>query len=94
MKKTYKEKIGITRDEFYDIINYEDDSLIYDDITGQGRWDVKHEVAFMRDGRPWILFYTVGATEQQYTEDPDYYDAFLAKPYTKTFYSVDYVEAE
>ena len=51
--------------------------LVYDDIegvetvrkklVGRRRWEVEYEVVYKFEGRLWRSFYSVGATEEQYT---------------------------
>jgi hypothetical protein len=56
-------KIEVPREEMLDIL-WSDDA-VRDSITGRGRWSLRHELIFRRDGKLWRAKYSEGATEYQ-----------------------------
>lgn len=68
--------IKFRRDDLLDLIWGDADDnweIISDEISDHGRWSVSHALIFSVEGKTYITYYSVGATESQ-NETPWQYD--------------------
>ncbi len=79
METIEREVLTLTGEEGKRIVfeDHEDFRVVYDNIDGQSRWSITHEIVVKRvsDGKFFMSYYSTGATESQDESPYEYGDA-------------------